>query len=257
MAAGTTTPGAHPVRLLAAGEQGLVVELGDGIDPAVNARVRWLARAIARDLGDAVLEVVPTYRSLLVIHDPLRTPRALLAGRISALALAIPADAEAEEPAARIVSIPVCYGGALGPDLEFVAAHAGLTPEAAVAAHAAPTYLVYMLGFTPGFPYLGGMSRRIAAPRLDAPRPRVAAGSVGIGGEQTGIYPVESPGGWRIIGRTPLRLFDPRAPSPFLLRPGDRIRFTPVDGSAFTAIAAGVASGSFVPEVSAVAGGPP
>jgi len=124
-----------------------------------------------------------------------------------------------------------------------VARHAGLSPAQVVEIHGAGTYLVYMLGFTPGFPYLGGMSRRIAAPRLDSPRTRIPAGSVGIAGEQTGIYPVESPGGWRIIGRTPLRLFDPAAPRPFLLAAGDVLRFSAVDREEYEAIARRVEAG--------------
>ncbi len=240
--------GARGVRIRSAGEQGLVVELGDEIDPVVNAHVRRLAREVAAQLAGDVLEVVPTYRSLLVIHDPIRVPRARLAARVEALAAALP-TAAAPEPPGRIVRLPACYGGALGPDLDDVARLKGLSPDDVVALHAGATYLVYMLGFTPGFPYLGGMPDRIATPRLETPRPRVATGSIGIGGAQTGVYPVESPGGWRIIARTPVRLFDPAAPAPFLLTAGDRLRFVPVAIDAYHATAAQVAAGTYVPEV--------
>ena len=150
---------------------------------------------------------------------------------------------------ARVVRVPVCYGGAHGPDLEFVAAHAGLTTDEVVALHSAVAYLVYMLGFTPGFAYLGGMTERIAAPRLDSPRTRIPAGSVGIAGAQTGIYPIESPGGWRLIGRTPLRLFDPRSERPFLLAAGDRARFVPVSGDAWRDVERAVQDGAYEPEI--------
>ena len=128
-----------------------------------------------------------------------------------------------------IVTIPVCYGGQFGPDLDDVAAHTGLAPREVIALHSEPLYLVYMIGFTLGFPYLGGMDPRIATPRLTTPRTVVPAGSVGIAGNQTGVYPSASPGGWRLIGRTPLRLADPSADPPCLLRAGNRIRFVPID----------------------------
>lgn len=234
------------MRILAQGEAGIVVELGDAIDPGLNARVRRLARELADRLRGRVLEVVPTYRSLLVVHDPLREPRPGLVRDIEGLARAV-GEAPADD-LERVVRIPVCYGGAHGPDLEAVAAHAGLPPAEVVSLHAAPVYRVYMLGFLPGFPYLGGLDRRIACPRLDSPRTRIPPGSVGIGGEQTGIYPVESPGGWRLLGRTPLRLFDPAAQRPFLLGAGDGIRFVPIDEAAFAELSGKAAAGGLAPE---------
>jgi inhibitor of KinA len=230
------------------GESGLVVELGDAIDPGLNARVRWLAGALGERLAKDGVELVPTYRSLLVIHDPLRLPRARLVRLVQTLAAKLPREASAEAPT-RLVRVPACYGGELGPDLDFVAGHHHLRPEEVIALHSEATYLVYMLGFTPGFPYLGGMTPRLATPRLPTPRARLPAGSVAIGGAQTGIYPVESPGGWRLIGRTPLRLFDPDAPAPFLLAAGDRLRFVPVSRAEYDAIAARVAAGTYRPDV--------
>jgi inhibitor of KinA len=243
------TPRASPaVALRSLGEGGLVVELGDVIDPALNARVHRLARAVRERLGARIVEVVPTYRSLLVRHDPLREPRRALVRDIEALVAELPDEALAAA-AARTVHVPTCYGGERGPDLDDVARAAGLSPDEVVALHSAATYQVFMLGFTPGFPYLGGMPARLATPRLATPRQRVAAGSVGIGGAQTGIYPVASPGGWRLVGRTPLRLFDPGARSPFLLAPGDRLRFVPVGRAAFDEIARRVAERTYAPEV--------
>lgn len=237
------------MRILAQGEGGVVVELGDGIDTAVNARVHQLARAVTARLGGEVLEAVPSYRSLLVIHDPLRTSRERVVERLRSLVEELE-QAPALAPQ-RVVRIPTCYGGIHGPDLAEVARLAGMAADEVVRRHAAPSYLVHFLGFTPGFPYLGGLDPGLATPRLDSPRARIPAGSVAIGGVQTGIYPVESPGGWRIVGRTPLRLFDPRVESPFLLDPGDGLRFVPVDQATFDAIAAEVEASRYATEVEA------
>jgi inhibitor of KinA len=241
-------PTAGTAVLRSAGEGGLVVELGDRIDPEVNARVHQLAREVRARLGKQIIEVVPTYRSLLVRHDPLRVSRRALQRRVQAILEDLPADPGAAG-AARTLHIPACYGAETGPDLDFVAQHARLEPRDVVQLHASATYQVYMLGFTPGFPYLGGLPPRLATPRLDAPRERVPAGSVGIGGSQTGIYPVESPGGWRIIAWTPLRLFDPGAAWPFLLAPGDRLRFVPVERGELADIARQVASRTYSPRI--------
>ncbi|HEX8042688.1 5-oxoprolinase subunit PxpB [Candidatus Deferrimicrobium sp.] len=222
----------HKVRMLAAGEQGLVIEFGDAIDPAVNARVHRLAHAISLRPIEGILEWVPTYRSLLVLFDPLLVARGDLAAGIGRL---LEGDEGGREslPTGRIVELPVCYGGEFGPDLDFVARQNGISPEEAIAIHSSVLYLVYMLGFTPGFPYLGGMSSRLATPRLSSPRGKVPAGAVGIAGDQTGVYPVESPGGWRLIGRTPLRLFDPDREDSFLVAAGDFVRFLPIDEEEF------------------------
>jgi inhibitor of KinA len=244
-----STPPTYP-RILTAGDRGILIELGDAIDPALNARVRWLARAVTERLGASGLELVPTYRSLLVLHDPLRVAREPLLRRLEAILAEVPAEAEAGLPS-RTVHLPACYVGAHGPDLGAVAEHNRIPPEEVVALHSGATYLVYMLGFTPGFPYLGGMSPRIATPRLETPRTRVEAGYVGIGGQQTGIYPVPSPGGWRLIARTPLRLFDPGAPAPFLLAAGDHVRFEPISPEEFADVSARVEAGTFTPRVEA------
>ncbi len=215
------------VRFLNMGEQGLVAELGCAIDLAANARVHRLASLLRRESLPGIRELVPTYRSLLILFDPLRLTRSRLRETVARLAREGCLGDCREE--GRLVPIPVCYGGDFGPDLEFVARHNGLSPEEVIARHSAEIYPVHMLGFLPGFPYLGGLPERIVAPRLATPRLDVAAGSVGIAGSQTGIYPLRSPGGWRIIGRTPLRLFDPERDMPFLVSAGDRVRFDPVD----------------------------
>lgn len=231
-----------PPRLLGAGDSAIVVEYGRSIDAAVNARVRRLDAVLRGAPGGGVVETVPTYRSLLVIYDPLSVTREALERRV------LDADAELDGLAPdrpRTVVIPVAYGGDLGPDLAEVAALAHVAEDEAVALHAAGEYRVFMLGFMPGFPYLGGLSPRLAVPRLDTPRTLVPAGSVGIAGAQTGIYPADSPGGWRIIGRTPIPLFDVRQTPPALIEAGDRVRFAVVDRGEFDAIASRVGAGAW------------
>jgi KipI family sensor histidine kinase inhibitor len=210
------------VRFLDAGESCLVVELGDRIDLAVNRRVRALGLAVEQAGLVGVREAVPTYRSLAIYYDPLKIDRDALAGRIGAL---LDSALEVREQTSRIVEIPTIYGGEQGPDLPFVARHAGLSEQEVIRLHTEPLYHVYMVGFTAGFAYLGGLPERLAVPRLPTPRLRVPAGSVGIGGTQTGIYPVEGPGGWRLIGQTRLPLFDPSREPPASVVPGDKVRF--------------------------------
>lgn len=152
-------------------------------------------------------------------------------------------------PPSRFVELPCCYGGEHGPDLEAAAERLGLAPEEVVRLHAGAEHLVYFLGFTPGLPYMTGMPERLTIPRLSTPRTRVPAGMVGIGGNQCCIYPVESPGGYWLLGRTPLRLYDPGAHDPILLRPGDRVRFRVIDAAEYGAIAEAVAAGSFRPKI--------
>jgi inhibitor of KinA len=237
----------YQVRMLKAGEQGLVVEFGDAIEPGVNALVHRLAKILMLGMPEHILEVVPTYRSLMVYFDPLTISRDELQQKI-AESLARLGTTTAEDTV-RIITIPVAYGGDFGPDLEFVASHNNLRPSEVIALHTSVPYLIYMLGFTPGFPYLGGMSERIAAPRLTTPRVRIPAGSVGIAGKQTGIYPIESPGGWQLIGRTPLTIFNPSGPTPFLFAAGDYLQFAAIDAEEFSTIKDQVASTSYVPSV--------
>ena len=212
-------------RFLPAGDQALVVELGDTIDPHTNRRVHGLMDAIERAEVPGVFDLVPTYRSILVYYDPMRTSLSALQARVSELYLDLE-DQVVEELGT--VEIPTLYGGEYGPDLEFVAEHAGLTPQEVIDIHSGTDYLVYMIGFSPGFPYLGGLSERLASPRLESPRLEIPAGAVGIAESQTGVYPVASPGGWRLIGRSPLRMFDPEAEPPSRLVAGDYVRFVPI-----------------------------
>ena len=217
-------------RIRLSGDCALLVEYGEGIDPAVNEKVRSVTAFLKQNLPTGVEAVVPAYRSLSILYDPLVTQPARLAKILSALE----ANSLAGNPAeAKIVPIPVCYGGEFGPDIGIVAEHTGLREEEIIALHSSVDYRIYMIGFTPGFCYLGGLEDRLRTPRRKTPRANLPAGSVGLAESQTGVYPVDSPGGWQIIGRTPLRLFAPLRESPFLYEAGDRIRFVPVDKKDF------------------------
>jgi KipI family sensor histidine kinase inhibitor len=240
-------------RLLPAGDSALVVEYGGGIDDRINAQVRMLQRALDAGAHPGIVETVPTYRSLMVHYDPIVLSRQALEDVITAAAGRLSA---AVGQTVRTVELPVLYGGEAGPDLGDVAAAAGLDERAVVDLHAGADYTVFMVGFMPGFPYLGGLPPRIATPRLPTPRTVVPAGSVGIAGGQTGIYPTESPGGWRLVGRTPVRLFDVRWTPPALLGPGDHVRFVPVDQSDYDAVAREVAMDAYRPVVCAGSTGP-
>ena len=230
-------------RFLPAGDQALVIELGGEIDLEVNRRVRDLAHSIETADVLGVVDLVPTYRSLLVQYDARRTSISDLERVLSEL---VGATERTSLPAARVVNIPTLYGGDYGPDLPEVAERTGMSAEEVIQLHSSMEYLVYMMGFTPGFPYLGGLDERLSVPRLQSPRQQVPAGSVGIAESQTGVYPVASPGGWRIIGRTPLALFDHLREPPSLLSAGDYLLFTPLGGeSEFLEVREQVESGEY------------
>jgi inhibitor of KinA len=201
---------------------------GAEISPVLQQQVLRLTVALRPAAG--VVNVHPAYASVLVDFDPLATSHDEMKRMVNELYVSA---ATAPLPEPRTLEIPVAYGGVYGPDLEGVAALTGHTPQEVIEIHAGAEYLVYFLGFSPGFPYLGGMPESIAVPRRETPLGRVPAGSVAIGGRQTGIYPTASPGGWRIIGRTPLRLFQPEAERPVLLEMGDRVRFVPMSQAGF------------------------
>jgi KipI family sensor histidine kinase inhibitor len=215
------------------GDTLILVDVGRGVEPAVNARAVALARALADAAVRGVRDIVPAYASVGVHVDPLRFDQAAL----EAVLHDDWQDAGADG-GARQIEIPVCYGGGYGPDLGDVAAFAGCSEDDVVARHAAGRYRVYMLGFLPGFAYLGGVDASIGMPRRASPRAVVPAGSVGIAGGQTGVYPYESPGGWQLIGRTPVRMFDPDRSPPALLAPGDQVRFVPLAADRWDDVAA-------------------
>ena len=206
-----------------ASDRSLLVAFGESISVETHHGVFHLTRALEGVRG--ILNLHPAYASLLVEFDPRLHDHALMEALVRERAASEAAESHGEET--RLVEIAVRYGAEFGPDLADVARHTGLTPERVVEMHAGAEYLVYFLGFAPGFAYLGGLPPELTTPRLSAPRKRVPAGSVAIGGNQTGVYPIESPGGWRIIGHTDAKLFDPSAAEPVLLRMGDRLRFVP------------------------------
>lgn len=231
------------MRFLNAGDSGLVVEFGNEISEGINRRITYLTAALDRLRPPGLLDTVPTYRSILLNFDPLRITAGEIAGIVSGVMdgfSASPASAGGE-----VVEIPVLYGGDMGPDLGFISGHTGLSPEEVIRLHSSAEYLIYMIGFTPGFPYLGGMPKEIATPRLPKPRTSIPAGSVGIAAGQTGIYPVESPGGWQLLGRTPLRIFNYKRDPPFLLAAGDYLAFVPVTESEYNAIEQAEIAGTY------------
>lgn len=213
-------------RIVTAGDSVVIVEFEELIDVAVNARAIALAARIESAAIAGVRDVVPTYRSVAVYFDPLRTDYDALYAKL---------ESEAKQPVTETtvarppVRIPVCYGGDHGPDLAAVAAFAGLSEAEVIRLHAEATYHVFMLGFVPGFAYMGLVNERIAMARHSTPRVRVPAGTVAIAGIQTGIYPAETPGGWQLIGRTPLKPFDGLRAEPFLVAPGDAVQFYAID----------------------------
>jgi inhibitor of KinA len=223
-------PGSGFPRFATLGDRALVVHFGDQIDTPTFQAIRALSRQLEATPPKGMIEFVPAFTTVAIYYDPLRTSESELTLQVGDLVTT--ADTSAE-PQPRVVEIPVCYGGEFGSDLEFVAKHAKLTPQEVIEIHAAADYLVYMIGFAPGFPYLGGMSSKIAAPRRSSPRLRIPAGSVGIAGDQTGIYPLETPGGWQLIGRTPAALFRPEQEPPTLLQAGDIVRFRAITPEQF------------------------
>lgn len=212
------------------GDRGLLVEYGDVIDPAINDRVRRLGLALEKTPPRGLTEYVGTYCSMIIIYDPGITCVTRLKQAVGELEENLPVG-EVPEPA--IVRIPVCYGGQYGPDIGYVAEYNSLGTDEVIRLHSEPLYRIYMLGFTPGYPYLGGLPERLHTPRLSTPRTEVPAGSVGIANAQTGIYSIASPGGWRLIGRTPVKLFSARRGRPILLQAGDHLRFYPISPSEF------------------------
>ena len=211
------------MRIVPASDGSLLVSFGSEISVEAHWQVQRLMRVFAEpSLG--IRNLHPAFASVLIDFDPRRRTHAEIESLVRER---MAKSADAPEPESRLVEIPVCYGGEFGPDLMDVARHTGFSAKRVVELHTSVEYRVYFLGFSPGFPYLGGMPAELATPRLPAPRKRVPVGSVAIGGAQTGIYSIESPGGWRLIGRTESRLFDLNANPPALLQMGDRVRFVP------------------------------
>jgi len=236
-------------RFLSAGDRALIVEFGDRIDRRLSHDVLRLNATIRSKALSGVVETVPTFRSLMIHFDPLVTTRGDLEHAIRSL---LDHDL-GQRSEATLWRIPVCYEGELAPDLTEVAQLTGLTPGEVVAMHSRTRYHVYMLGFLPGFPYMGDLPVELALPRRADPRLRVPAGSISIATSLTAIYPYESPGGWHLIGLTPIRLFDVGRPRPALFAPGDTVIFKPIDGASFAAIRRAVEARSYEVESEPVA----
>lgn len=209
-------------KIVPLGDSSLLVQLGDEIDLAVNQRVHTLASLIEASSINGIIETVPAFATLLVHYDPLILSFTQIKNLLQTKIILMD---EAAYRRPRQIEVPVCYGGEFGPDLEFVASHCSLQIEDVIRIHSERIYTIFMMGFTPGFPYMGKLDDAIITPRLETPRTRVPAGTVAIAGSQTGIYSIDSPGGWQLIGWTPLILFAPESESPFLFSPGDEVKF--------------------------------
>ena len=229
------------VRFLPAGDAAVVVEFGDHVSRILSDRVLRLNALVRAANPRGLVETVPTFRSLMVHYDPLATDSASLIGAIGNLL----DSGSGETRQSRLWRIPACYAISHAPDLEDVARRAGLSTEEVIRLHCSTRYHVYMIGFVPGFPYMGDLPPALVLPRRADPRTRVPPGSIAIATGMTAIYPLESPGGWHLIGTTPVRLFDLRWPRPALLAPGDAVQFEPVTAAGFEAIGAAVAADAY------------
>ena len=224
-------------RFFPIGDQALIVEFGDRIDPTLSAHIAAIAQRLRDSRPIGVLDIVPAYATLALHYDPaaVGTGTSPYEALVETIGTWLKTKYTGDAVAGRAIEIPVCYGGIYGEDLQALAHSRGLSADEVIALHSGATYHVHMLGFVPGFAYLGGLDARLATPRRDTPRPRVPAGSVAIAGEQTAVYPLETPGGWQIIGRTPLQLFTPEATPPSLLNAGETVLFVPISAQEFEA----------------------
>ncbi|RDW20001.1 allophanate hydrolase [Oceanobacillus arenosus] len=233
------------LRIDAYGDMGLRIQLGATISKETNNKIRSLALCLEKEEIPGIIEWIPTYTAISISYDPYIISYDKLKKRIEDLSESM---IEVKLPPAMVVHIPVCYGGECGPDLETVASHNGVSADEVINIHADTDYLIYMMGFTPGFPYLGGMSEKIATPRLETPRLKIPVGSVGIAGAQTGVYPMETPGGWQLIGRTPVKLFDSSRQDPILLQAGNYVRFVRITEEEYQTIEAKIKQGTYQPK---------
>lgn len=231
------------VRFLLTGDTSLSAEFGNEISESINAQIRAFTIALEKSGIPGIVELVPTYRACMIHYDPGVIAYATLVRRLQGLLGKLDSI---EIPPSDVLEVPVLYGGEMGPDLAFVAEHAGLGEQEVIDIHTSTEYLIYMLGFTPGFTYLGGMSDKLETPRLKQPRVKIPAGSVGIAGRQTGVYPIDSPGGWQLIGRTPVKMYDPNRETPILPKAGQYIKFRAIDQAEYDRVAASAEKGEYV-----------
>ena len=230
------------IRILTAGDSALLIEFGKEINPETNRKITAIVQLMREQHIEGIVDVIPAFCSLLINYDPRVLSYEELKERMENL---LKMETKTETTRKRIFEIPVCYGGEYGPDIDNIAEHAGLSVNEVIKIHSSKDYLIYMLGFLPGFTYLGGLDERIHTPRLASPRLTIRAGSVGIGGSQTGIYPLDSPGGWQLMGLTPVRTYDPERQTQILVEAGDYIRFIPIDEEEFLRIQKLVEKGEY------------
>ena len=230
------------IRILTAGDSSLLVEFGKEISPDINRKIAATVQLMKEQHIEGVVDIIPAFCSLLINYDPRVISYEEMKQRMQDL---IKVDAKAEAGRKRVFEIPVCYGGEYGPDIANIAKNAGLSEKEVIEIHSSRDYLIYMLGFLPGFTYLGGLDERIHTPRLATPRIKINAGSVGIGGSQTGIYPLDSPGGWQLMGMTPVKTYDPEREIPILVEAGDYIRFVPITEAEYLEMKAQVERGEY------------
>lgn len=229
-------------RILPSGDCAVTVEFSDSISEEANRKIRALYDNIQKEKMKGIVDLVPAFCSLLVSYNPKLISYNSLCSQLERF-LTMTSNVETKQK--KVVAIPVCYEDEYGPDLQFVAEHAGLSTQEVIEIHTSREYLIYMLGFQPGFPYLGGLDERIFTPRLSTPRTLIRAGSVGIGGEQTGLYPLASPGGWQLIGTTPVKAYNPNKTPSIPYEAGDYIRFYPITKERFLEIEKEEAQGTY------------
>lgn len=221
------------VKIVPEGDSAILVEFPQIISNEINNKIISLVRVLKEQQIEGVMDMIPAFCSLLIHYDPRVITYKKLLDRVNKI-MKLNIDTVSKKK--KIYEIPVCYGGKYGPDLEFIAKNAGISVDEVIKIHSSKDYLIYMLGFLPGFSYLGGLDERIHTPRLANPRIKIPSGSVGIGGAQTGIYPLESPGGWQLLGQTPIRTYNPEREVPILFEAGDYIRFVPISENEFNKI---------------------
>ena len=221
------------IRYLPSGENAITMEFGKTISKDINKKIRQTLQVLKDKKVDGIIDFLPTYVSILINYDSLKLSFDEL---VKILEESVPTDDNSTDEKVRLIEIPTIYGKEYGPDLEFVSKNASLSEDEVIKIHTGTDYLVYMMGFSPGFTYLGGMDERIATPRLKTPRLKIPAGSVGIAANQTGMYPSDSPGGWQLIGRTPVKLFDPNKTPSVFINAGDYIRYVQIDETKFNEI---------------------
>ena len=224
------------------GDSSILIVFGDAINAETNQRIAATVRLIREQRIEGIVDMIPAFVSLLINYNPLVISYDELRERLDKI---LQMKTKSEKTVRRVFEIPVCYGGEYGPDLQNIADNAGLSAREVIDIHTSCDYLIYMLGFLPGFCYLGGLDERIHTPRLKTPRLKIPAGSVGIGGSQTGIYPMESPGGWQLMGMTPVRTYDPDREVPILLQAGDYIRFVEIDEAEYKRISEEISKGCY------------